>query len=275
MVLSERARVLITVKASPEPSEKYGDTVCVAGVRLDKERPEWIRLYPIPFRWLTSEQQFHKYDIINVDLLPPKEDKRPESHRVNLDTVRREGKPIKDLQARGAILEQLIGPTMCELRAGVIADRDGTSLGLVRPKLVKRVIVEQGKPWTTAQQAKVDQALQREALFGEATPPELKSPRFTAKYEYFCESIACNGHTQSIIDWELTALQLSLRRDNERTAVEKIRAKFHDQLCGPSKRPHFFVGNIADPIKRRNFSVLGLYAPPRESSYGATLDLGY
>ena len=31
----ERAEVLITVKASPEPSEAHGDTVCVAGVRLD------------------------------------------------------------------------------------------------------------------------------------------------------------------------------------------------------------------------------------------------
>ena len=33
-VRSETARVLITVKASPQPSAKYGDTVCVAGIRV-------------------------------------------------------------------------------------------------------------------------------------------------------------------------------------------------------------------------------------------------
>jgi hypothetical protein len=41
---------MITVKTYPNPSETYGETVCVAGVRLDRGRPEWIRLYPVKFR---------------------------------------------------------------------------------------------------------------------------------------------------------------------------------------------------------------------------------
>ncbi|RRD60723.1 hypothetical protein EII30_05595 [Leucobacter sp. OH1287] len=51
----ETARVLITVKTSPNPSAKYGDTVCVAGIRTDREAYEWIRLYPVNFRWLSAE----------------------------------------------------------------------------------------------------------------------------------------------------------------------------------------------------------------------------
>jgi hypothetical protein len=274
MAISEHARVLITVKASPEPSEKYGDTVCVAGIRLDGAKHEWIRLYPVPLRWMTSAQQFKKYDVIEVDLLAPTNDKRLESHRIVLDSVVPTGKPIKDEKARGAILEPLIGPTMCELRDGVVANRDATSLGLVRVRRVKKVSVERAKPWTPAQQAKIDAALQRESLFGEAAPAELKAPRFAAKYHYECESADCRGHEQGILDWELTALQLHLSRDDDTTAMEKIRAKFHDDLCAPSRRPHFFVGNIADPLKRRNFSVLGVYRPPIASDYGATLDIG-
>ena len=42
----ETAEVMITVKTYPNPSETYGETVCVAGVRLDRGAPEWIRLYP-------------------------------------------------------------------------------------------------------------------------------------------------------------------------------------------------------------------------------------
>lgn len=39
------ARVLITVKTAPVPSTTLGDTVCVAGIRLTDDGPEWIRLY--------------------------------------------------------------------------------------------------------------------------------------------------------------------------------------------------------------------------------------
>ena len=46
-MLSEQARVLITVKASPEPSEKYGDTVCVAPWMLTyhervSDKAQWL-----------------------------------------------------------------------------------------------------------------------------------------------------------------------------------------------------------------------------------------
>lgn len=51
----------------------------------------------------------------------------------------------------------------------------------------------------------LDRALQQESLFGDATPPELKPPRFIAKYHYFCETADCPGHKQRILDWELTA----------------------------------------------------------------------
>ena len=43
----EVKNVLVTVKAYPNLSRKYGETVCVAGIDLDSK--QWIRLYPIPF----------------------------------------------------------------------------------------------------------------------------------------------------------------------------------------------------------------------------------
>jgi hypothetical protein len=63
----ETADVMITVKTYPNPSETYGETVCVAGVRLDRERPEWIRLYPVKFRNADFDNQFKKYEIIRVN----------------------------------------------------------------------------------------------------------------------------------------------------------------------------------------------------------------
>jgi hypothetical protein len=50
----ERVRVLIAVKTYPNPSSKYEETVCVAGIQLDRGQPEWIRLYPVRFRNVDS-----------------------------------------------------------------------------------------------------------------------------------------------------------------------------------------------------------------------------
>jgi hypothetical protein len=41
-----RMRVLVTVKAAPNPSATYGETVCAAALRLDLDSPGWVRLYP-------------------------------------------------------------------------------------------------------------------------------------------------------------------------------------------------------------------------------------
>ncbi|MDQ2710039.1 MAG: hypothetical protein M3Z25_21535 [Actinomycetota bacterium] len=46
-VWEEPMRVLVTVKAYPQPSRSYGETVCVAGVRIDTPTPSWTRLHPV------------------------------------------------------------------------------------------------------------------------------------------------------------------------------------------------------------------------------------
>ena len=91
---TERMRVLITVKAAPNPSETYGETVCIAGIRIDQMSHRWIRLYPINFRELDSPRQFHKYDIVSLEARPAAADPRTESYRPVIDTVRSEGKVV-------------------------------------------------------------------------------------------------------------------------------------------------------------------------------------
>lgn len=51
----ERKRILITVKAYPNPSTKYGETICCAGVDLNNS--QLVRLYPISYRDLDSEKK--------------------------------------------------------------------------------------------------------------------------------------------------------------------------------------------------------------------------
>ena len=82
----ETKQVLITVKAYPNPSRKYGETVCVAGVDISTHK--WIRLYPIPYRDLDNEKKFAKYSLIEVKVRKAMDDTRPESYKVDADSIK-------------------------------------------------------------------------------------------------------------------------------------------------------------------------------------------
>ncbi|BBY42056.1 hypothetical protein MCEL_03510 [Mycolicibacterium celeriflavum] len=51
----------------PNPSEKYLETVCVAGVRLDRGQLEWIHPYPVRFRNEDFDRTSKKYDPVQVN----------------------------------------------------------------------------------------------------------------------------------------------------------------------------------------------------------------
>ena len=85
-MIFEKKIILVTVKAYPNPSKTYGETVCCAGVDLDTL--QLIRLYPIPFRDLDYDKKFKKYSIIEVACTKTPDDKRPESYKVNAETIK-------------------------------------------------------------------------------------------------------------------------------------------------------------------------------------------
>lgn len=43
---------------------------------------KWIRMYPIPFRFLQDQKQYPKYAWVNIDLIRNTKDFRPESYRL-------------------------------------------------------------------------------------------------------------------------------------------------------------------------------------------------
>lgn len=53
----------ILVKAYPQHSQQYEETVCCAGV---SDSGELLRIYPIPYRHLRQDQQFDRFDLIEA-----------------------------------------------------------------------------------------------------------------------------------------------------------------------------------------------------------------
>lgn len=258
-----RLRVMVTVKAAPNPSEKYGETVCVAGLSIDPARPGWIRLYPINFRELGPEASFKKYDVITVDAIPARQDSRRESWRPRMSTLHVH-EQVKGWERRRRWLDSAISTTttMCGLHRG--ATMDTQSLALIRPRKISALRIERHGGWSPSQQAKIDAYAGQFSLFGKEDRTPLRAPRFKGTYHYECEDRACPGHKQGFIDWEFVALQLRLGDLGDDKAREQLEQRFLGEVCAPTRDVAFYVGNVA--AHPRTFSVLGVYWPPKAAS---------
>lgn len=60
-----KTRVLITVMTYPLPSRNHLELVCTAGIT---ESREWVRLYPVDYRYRPKGQKFRKYQWIEIEL---------------------------------------------------------------------------------------------------------------------------------------------------------------------------------------------------------------
>ena len=261
-----RLRVLVTVKAAPNPSATHGETVCVAGVRLGDVGPTgWIRLYPINFRHLPKDTEtFAKYDIVSVDCVPAREP-RLESWRPHMSTLRVETH-VPPWRKRRELLQPMIDDSMCRIRDGAASDPRSRSLALVRPAEVIGFRLEPHPGWTRDEQAKIDayvNQLEFDVFRDAQDKTPLVAPRFRGFYTWRCGDAACRTHEQSIIDWELVALQRHLwnRSDEEMRAA--LRQRFFDELCSADNDVAFYVGNQAKRLQ--TFSILGVYYPKEGS----------
>jgi hypothetical protein len=260
-----KTSVLILVKAAPRPSRKYGDTICVAGLQGGLENPHWIRLYPVPFRYLDGDRRFRKYQMINVITRDAGADKRPESRKINAESIELRSQ-LKPWSARAEWVERIAGPTMCGMMAAVRHNLNAPSLGAIRPAQAEGLAFERHPGWTAEQLQRFEDYRNQGDLFSEVPPRMLDAPRFVVSLKYRCEAQACGGHDQRIIDWELNALQFRCRDLPDDELRASIVDKFFGNPFAEHKSPLIFVGNQENPQRRASFTVLGLYYPRREEA---------
>lgn len=263
--------VVILVKTMPQLSKKYRDTVCVAGLALKPLR--WVRLYPVPFRYLDQNKQFKKYSIIRVKVHGSENDPRFESLKIDASTI----SAIEELstdngwRARARYVEQIEEISLCTLRQNLKEDINGPSLALLRPRDGSiKLKLKKSDPETEEQRNKREFILQEQAeeleIFETKDRERLvklaEPPRLSGKIHFYCDGEeSCPGHTLGFIDWEFAAAQ----HHHSDWTEEKLRAflieRFETIPSKPEKDLRLFLGNLADPRKRQNYQVLGLYYP--------------
>lgn len=255
MVAPTTKRVLITIKAPPNPSKKYLETNCCAGVDLDSG--QLIRLYPIPFRLLDDAKKFPKYSIIRVVCYKPLRDKRVESYKIDQDSIEILGHiGTKDKWAkRKEIVLPAVSPSFCQI---VQDTKLNKSLGIFKPCNVKF----SAKKVTLHDQAKQQAPYKQYWLFDKKLKPLEQIP-FLFYYKFKCFNLPrCPGHTLSIHDWEITQSYRACRYKygTQDLLMQKLEQKWLE-ICGPKKDVYFYVGNM----KRFHdqFMVLGVFYPQK------------
>lgn len=251
---------LVTVKSYPTPSVKYHETVCIAAVTKEEG---WIRLYPVQFRSMPKEQKFEKYQLIRYRMRKHSSDRRPESFRPDELSIEIVGALAtsndKDWSRRRDWIDPTLSPSMCEIKRQQAAS--GVSLGAFRPREVLDFVVKKDdSDWSPKKKL----TMQQMRLFDETTSKLEKIP-FVFKYKYLCADEACNGHEQSIIDWEINELYRNVRRTtaSEEVIKRKMRDKFLGQMCDPKRDTVFFVGNHSR--WPGSFMILGVFWPPKRA----------
>ena len=247
-MVAERATVLITVKASPEIGRTHGETVCVAGIRLDGDDYRWIRLFPVQWQWFWQGEH-PKYQVIELEIDKHDKDQRPESYRPRLDTTA----VLDQLPAgkrRAEVLNRLPQYRMCDLVAAKGWARP--SLGLVVPREITG-FTREDHTGDTAHAAKMNRAAQGSLLAQGA--PKLEFSPFTFKLAYRCQSASCRGHEQSIVDWEISEAWRNWRRSYPTDYLDRIEEKWLS-LVDPARLPALYVGNQHQAPQ--GFLVLGI-----------------
>ncbi len=256
----ETKKVLIAVKSYPNPSRRYSETVCVAGVDLDSG--EWVRLYPIPFRDLDKSKKFKKYNIIKVQTNRPTRDKRHESNRVNVDSIE-----ILDYLSAGkdkwAGRRNIILPTVSNSMCEILEKREkkDKSLGMFKPRNVD-FLWKKARP----KNQNAREACYAQLSFFSKKKEVIEYVPFDFRYTFFCHNEPmCPGHNYSIVDWEIGQAYRDWRwkYGTGVLLLEKIKERWLNRMCSSKNDVYFFVGNMKR--FRDVFMILGVFYPPKIS----------
>lgn len=270
----EKQRVLITVKTYPTLSQKYGETVCTAGLREDGS---WVRIYPVPFRRLEDGEQYRKFDWLECELVRNTGDPRPESFRpVDEHELRPAGHVDTSdnwRERRNLLLKKAhVYDRLDELIAGAKANQ--MSLAVFKPTRITKFIWEQEeRDWDLEKVRKMREASGQYEIFADNAWREtfrlIKKLPYSFSYRF--EDAAGRRSELQVLDWEAGALYwncLSLADGDESRALAKVRQKYFDEFL--KKDLHFFLGTTQEFHGRapNPWVIVGVLPIPHETQLG-------
>lgn len=261
-----KERVLIAVKTYPTLSRTYTELVCTAGFREDGS---WIRIYPSPFRFLTDNQRYRKYQWIELDLVKNTKDHRPESYNpTNIDDITLDefiGTEQSWAYRKKLIFEKnTIYTNLGTVIAG--AKLNKFSLAIFKPTEIKDFTFEAVDPdWEIGRLDAAKAALDQGSLFDESNNDDFKiMPKLPFKFKYHFVDDEGKVSKMMIEDWEIGQLYWNcLKGSTPEEAAKKVRQKYLDDFAR-TKDLHLFLGTTRLWHSRapNPYVIIGTFHPP-------------
>lgn len=258
--LTERTKILITVKTYPQLSSRHTETICTAGLR---EGGKWLRLYPISYRYMKKEMRFRKYQWIEADIERDTRDPRPESYRLVGEI-----KPLEYLCTRNAWADRkqlVLSKVYHNLNTLIDEARDtriSTSLAVFKPVRITGFTVKSDRSLQSRENKRkilAEQLPQDEAgRLVEAVPFKF--------YYTFVDQLG-KSSTLQILDWEIYQLCRKLIRKyggQKESIVGHLKEKYLEQMAR-QRDVYLFLGTNKYWHIRRSinpFMIVGIFYPP-------------
>jgi len=260
-------KVLITVKTYPTLSSKYDELVCTAGF---KEDGSWIRIYPVPFRKKSYNEQYKKYDWIEIDLVKKDSDFRPESYRPK--TMDSEIKVVGHIDTANNWLVRkgiCLGKIYYNLTELIEESKNKsicTSLAVFKPAQIIDFIAEPiDREWDKDKLAKLNQL----NLFETTNEGKFEVvKKLPYKFKFIFKDNQGKESKMMIEDWETGQLYwncLAKHEGNEHKATEDVRKKYFDDFA-KTKDLYFFMGTSLQHhyVSHNPFMIIGTFHPKKE-----------
>lgn len=237
--------VVVLIKAAPEIGKKHGETVCVAGIdRYGK----WHRLYPVPFRDLTQEQRFKRWDIVRVRWRRPPDDDRVESKRIEPTGLKIVGQ-VHERERPALVSRALVESIEQEAAAG-------RSLALIRPSRPTFQIRRLNEVEMMKSSRRRNELLSQTDLLSANIISREPCP-YVFKYRFWHGG---RERTHVCIDWETEQTFFKWRRlYGEETALAHMRTTWGEEI--PRRGLVFAMGTHRVKIYR-NWLLSGVIQAP-------------
>jgi hypothetical protein len=252
---SETKKALIVVRTYPVPAATGVEVSCTAAIT---ENGEWLRLFPIPYRFLDQDQRFSKYQWIEASMAKATKDPRPESHKLNSATIKIVS-PIlpttNEWRARKKFVFPLKAHCLCCLKKEQVA-KGYPTLGIFQPRDIKRLVIKPAAPdWTESQKS----VLRQKHLFQAGPKQELEKVPFDFQYEFNCDEVRCKGHKIISTDWEMGQSWRKWTREYGAGWEAEFRKTYEAKMI--ERDTHFFVGTMHG--HPNVWIIVGLFYPPK------------
>ena len=264
-------KVLITVKTYPAISGKYEELVCTAGFREDGT---WVRIYPIPFRKKTYDEQYKKYDWIEMDLVKNKNDFRPESfrpysHDSKITIIDHIGTSNSWSERKKIVLKNIyfnLSNLINEAKNKNIC----TSLAVFKPtKVLDFLIKKVEREWNRDKLKKIEEERKQMNLFTHPENPFKVVKKLPYRFTYVLSDKQGKESRMMIEDWEIGQLFwncLTKYEGDEEKAVADVKKKYFDDFA-LTKDLYLFLGTtqLHHYVSRNPFIIIGTFHPKKES----------